>query len=115
MTRWIIGLAILAALLILAFWEYIQVLLIKWRDPVFVDTSGEALAKAEAALKNAGIRYTLSTTQGRTGSFARLDAAEAARSKGTLSYSRFADKQSYVYTITVRKKDRAIAREVLGA
>ena len=114
MAGYMLGAALLFGVLLLVFWDVLSQWMMKLKKPIFVDTSAEAMRKAEDALKAAKIPFTLTTTSTRPGFMARNDAAAAAQAKGVLPYSKFTDAPSYVYTITVRTKYREQAAALIS-
>ena len=112
----IIGVAVVGVVLIALFWDALAGWIMQLRQPVFVDTSSEQLRAAESALKAQSIPYTLHTVKGRTSAFTRADAANAVQNRSVLPPSAYTGgDNTYVYMITVPKKHREHAKEVLGA
>ena len=83
------------------------------RARLLTDSSSEAIAKAKDALRAAGIQYFLKTVQNHTalGKAIHTRAGVGAYGGG-MSASSFSDQISYVYFLSVRKKDLEKARKL---
>lgn len=77
------------------------------RVKLFVDSSPEAAANVTARLKAAGIPYDMRTGQ----SLGATGKAVGGRGAGGMMASRVLDQVAYIYTVYVRRRDEARARE----
>lgn len=85
------------------------------RVKLFVDASSEAAANVWNRLKTEGIDYVMTTRQTRGAlSKALTSGRGVGQYMGGMSASSFSDRLGYVYTIYVRRKDEARAREICG-
>ncbi len=83
------------------------------RSRLLADSSSETAAKAREALKAAKIPYFMKTVQNHTGLGKAIHASVGVGAyKGGMPASSFSDQMSYVYFISVRKKDLAKAKEL---
>ncbi len=87
----------------------------RYGKPVFTDTSAEARAKAEEALKAAGIPYICNTVKSRPGVLQRTDAAATIQFNSTVPVNRYTGDVGYVYQIFVQKARREEALRALSA
>ena len=85
------------------------------RVKLFVDSSSEAAANVTSKLKAAGVPYDMRTrtTRGALGR-ALTTGRGVSQYMGGMASSSFSDRLGYVYTVYVRRKDEARARELCG-